>query len=325
MAEPTYTRRGVFAYGDLVQLTDAKGKLYTITLVEGKSFHTHRGAIDHDAIVGLLQGSVLMGSGGTAFLALKPLLDDFVLSMPRGAAVIYPKDSARIVGLAGLGPGSRVAEAGVGSGALTCSLLRAVGPTGHVSSYERREEFAAVARKNVDRWFGTIPEYWSLTLGDLADSLDERELDAVILDMLAPWECLAAVAGSLAPGGVLVGYVATTTQMSKLVEFMRVSGDWTEPRAEESLIRTWHLDGLAVRPDHRMIGHSGFLVAARRLAPGAVLPTRRRRPAPGAYGEDYSGPGAAPALAATIEDPVEHAVEHALKHALEHAETTESG
>ena len=113
--------------------------------------------------------------------------------------------------------------------------------------------------------------------------------------------------------------------MSKLVEFMRVSGDWTEPRAEESLIRTWHLDGLAVRPDHRMIGHSGFLVAARRLAPGAVLPTRRRRPAPGAYGEDYSGPGAAPALAATIEDPVEHAVEHALKHAFEHAETTESG
>ena len=325
MAEPTYTRRGAFAYGDLVQLSDAKGKLYTITLVEGKSFHTHRGAIDHDSIVGLPQGSVLMGSGGTAFLALKPLLDDFVLSMPRGAAVIYPKDSARIVGLAGLGPGSRVAEAGVGSGALTCSLLRAVGPTGHVTSYERREEFATVAHKNVDRWFGTIPEHWTLTLGDLAESLDERQLDAVILDMLAPWECLAAVAASLAPGGVLVGYVATTTQMSKFVEFMRVSGDWTEPRAEESLIRTWHLDGLAVRPDHRMIGHSGFLVAARRLAPGAVLPTRRRRPAPGAYGEDYSGPGAAPALAATIEDPVEHAVEHALKHAFEHAETTESG
>ena len=149
MAEPTYTRRGAFAFGDLVQLTDTKGKLYTITLTPGKSFHTHRGAIEHDAIVGLEQGSVLMGSGGNAFLALKPLLDDFVLSMPRGAAVIYPKDSARIVGLTGLGPGSRVAEAGVGSGALTCSLLRAVGGTGHVYSYERREEFAAVAAKNV--------------------------------------------------------------------------------------------------------------------------------------------------------------------------------
>ena len=256
-----------------------------------------------------------MGSGGTAFLALKPLLDDFVLSMPRGAAVIYPKDSARIVGLAGLGPGSRVAEAGVGSGALTCSLLRAVGPTGHVYSYERREEFAAVATKNVDRWFGTLPEAWTLTLGDLADTLGERELDAVILDMLAPWECLAAVAASLAPGGVLVGYVATTTQMSKLVEFMRVAGDWTEPRAEESLIRTWHLDGLAVRPDHRMIGHSGFLVAARRLAPGAVLPTRRRRPAPGAYGEDYSGPGAentsGPGVESNINPTRDDAVEQA--------------
>ncbi|CAB4874507.1 MAG: tRNA (adenine-N1)-methyltransferase [Actinobacteria bacterium] len=292
MAEPTYTRRGAFAFGDLVQLTDTKGKLYTITLTPGKSFHTHRGAIEHDAIVGLEQGSVLMGSGGNAFLALKPLLDDFVLSMPRGAAVIYPKDSARIVGLTGLGPGSRVAEAGVGSGALTCSLLRAVGGTGHVYSYERREEFAAVAAKNVDRWFGMTPEHWTLTLGDLAHTLVQRDLDAVVLDMLAPWECLEAVAASLSPGGVLVGYVATTTQMSKLVEYMRVSGDWTEPRAEESLIRTWHLDGLAVRPDHRMIGHSGFLVAARRLAPGAVLPVRRRRPAPGAYGEDYSGPGA---------------------------------
>ena len=315
MADPTYTRRGDFDYGDLVQLTDAKGKLYTITLTPGKSFHTHRGAIDHDAIVGLPQGSVLMGSGGTAFLALKPLLDDFVLSMPRGAAVIYPKDSARIVGLAGLGPGSRVAEAGVGSGALTCSLLRAVGPTGHVYSYERREEFAAVATKNVDRWFGTLPEAWTLTLGDLADTLGERELDAVILDMLAPWECLAAVAASLAPGGVLVGYVATTTQMSKLVEFMRVAGDWTEPRAEESLIRTWHLDGLAVRPDHRMIGHSGFLVAARRLAPGSVLPTRRRRPAPGAYGEDYSGPGAentsGPGVESNINPTRDDAVEQA--------------
>jgi tRNA (adenine57-N1/adenine58-N1)-methyltransferase len=291
MADPTYTRRGAFEVGDLVQLTDPKGKLYTITLTPGKSFHTHRGALDHDAIIGLPQGSVIMGSGGTAFLALKPLLDDFVLSMPRGAAVIYPKDSARIVGLAGLGPGSRVAEAGVGSGALTCSLLRAVGPTGHVYSYERRPEFAAVATKNVDRWFGMVPDHWTLGLGDLADTLAERALDAVILDMLAPWECLTAVAASLAPGGVLIGYVATTTQLSKLVETMRLAGDWTEPRAEESLVRTWHLDGLAVRPDHRMIGHSGFLVASRRLAPGAVLPARRRRPAPGAYGEDYTGPG----------------------------------
>ena len=277
MAEPTYTRRGAFAYGDLVQLTDAKGKLYTVTLVEGKSFHTHRGAIDHESIVGLPQGSVVMGSGGTAFLVLKPLLDDFVLSMPRGAAVIYPKDSARIVGLAGLGPGSRVAEAGVGSGALTCSLLRAVGPTGHVSSYERREEFAAVARKNVDRWFGTIPEYWSLTLGDLADSLDERELDAVILDMLAPWDVLDAVARMLVPGGVLIIYVATVTQLSKTVEALRERQCWTEPRSWETLQRGWNVVGLAVRPEHTMRGHTAFLISARRLAPGTVTPPPLRR------------------------------------------------
>lgn len=288
---PTYSRRGDFAAGDLVQLTDPKGKLHTITLVPGKVFHTHRGGLSHDDIIGQPQGSVITGLGGSQYLALKPLLDDFVLSMPRGAAVVYPKDAARIVGLAGIGPGSRVAEAGVGSGALSCSLLRAVGDTGLVHSYERRADFAAVARKNVTQWFGEEPPHWQLTVGDLQDSLSDQALDAVVLDMLAPWECLARVAEHLVPGGVLVGYVATTTQLSRLVEEIRVAGDWTEPRAEESMVRTWHLDGLAVRPDHRMIGHTGFLVQCRRLAPGALLPARRRRPAPGAYGEDYAGPG----------------------------------
>jgi tRNA (adenine57-N1/adenine58-N1)-methyltransferase len=128
-------------------------------------------------------------------------------------------------------------------------------------------------------------------VGDLVEAMDDSDLDAVVLDMLAPWECLEAVAAALAPGGVVVGYVATATQMSRLVETLRLSGYWTEPRAEETMMRTWHLEGLAVRPDHRMNGHTGFLVTARRLAPGAVLPARRRRPAPGAYGEDYTGPG----------------------------------
>lgn len=291
VSEPTYTRRGVFAVGDLCQLTDPKGKLHTITLTPGKVFHTHRGGVAHDDIIGSPSGSVVAGANGSAFLALMPLLDDFVLAMPRGAAVIYPKDSARIVGIAGLGPDSRVAEGGVGSGALTCSLLRAIGPMGEVHSYERREEFATVARKNVSTWFGQEPEHWHLHLGDMATELQERDLDAVILDMVAPWECLAAAASALAPGGVLIGYVATTTQMSRLVETMRLHGNWTEPRSEELIVRTWHLDGLAVRPDHRMIGHTAFLISARRLAPGAVLPPRRRRPAPGAYGEDYVAPG----------------------------------
>lgn len=291
--EPRYARRGPFAAGDLVQLTDPKGRLHTITLTPGKSFHTHRGAIEHDAIIGAEQGSVLMASGGTEYLVLKPLLDDFVLSMPRGAAVIYPKDAARIIGLTGLGPGGRVAEAGVGSGALTCWLLRAVGPTGQVHSMERRAEFAEVARRNVRTWFGCEPAGWSLSIGDLAGGIGASDLDAMVLDMLAPWECLDSAAAALAPGGVLVGYVATTTQLSHLVESIRVHGAWTEPRAEESLMRTWHLDGLSVRPDHRMNGHTGFLVTCRRLAEGARLPARRRRPAPGAYGEDYSGPGSA--------------------------------
>lgn len=295
-------RKGPFREGDLAQLTDPKGKLHTITLTPGKVFHSHRGGLPHDEIIGQESGSVLNASGGSPYLVLRPLLDDFVLSMPRGATVVYPKDAARIVGLMNLHPGDRVAEAGVGSGALTCSLLKAVGAEGKVYSFERREEFAVIAEANVETWFGTRPPQWSLILGDLTFALQERNLDAVVLDMLAPWECLDTVAAALCPGGVLVGYVATTTQLSKLVETMRVAGVWTEPRAEESMLRTWHLDGLSVRPDHRMNGHTGFLVTARRLAPGAVLPTRRRRPAPGAYGEDYTGPGSERAAIVEIEN-----------------------
>lgn len=287
-------RRGPFAIGELVQLTDPKGRLHTITLVEGGEFHTHRGRIPHDDIIGLAEGSVVTASSETPYLALRPLLDDFVLAMPRGAAVIYPKDAARIVGLASLGAGSHVVEAGVGSGALTCSLLRTVGETGRVASYERRADFAAVAEGNVRRWFGDLPQAWSLTVGDFADTAVislPPDVDAVVLDMLAPWDCTARASLVLRPGGVLVCYVATATQMSTLVETLRLQECWTEPRAEETLMRTWHLEGLSVRPDHRMNGHTGFLVTCRRLAPGTVVPPRRRRPAPGAYGEDYQGPG----------------------------------
>ena len=218
-----------------------------------------------------------------------------------GAAVnaLEAHPSTKIVALADLGSGSRVLEAGVGSGALTCYLLRATGVTGQVISVERRSDFAEQARENVARWFGGLPNTWELIEGDLAELTDEQVqqaqagegLDAVILDMLAPWECLDVADRLLRPGGALVGYVATTTQLSRLVETMRLSRRWTEPRAEESIVRTWHLDGLAVRPDHRMSGHTGFLVAARHMAPGQEAPERKRRPAPGAYGEDYAGPG----------------------------------
>jgi tRNA (adenine57-N1/adenine58-N1)-methyltransferase len=211
------------------------------------------------------------------YLALRPLLSDFVLSMPRGATVVYPKDAAAIVGQADIYPGARVLEAGAGSGALTCSLLRAVGSSGSVHSYERRPEFAKVARDNVTSFFGSEPANWELTVGDLVDVIANEPVDRVVFDMLAPWECIEATAKMLRPGGVLCAYVATTTQLSNTAEALRSHGSFTEPASSETIVRTWHVDALAVRPDHRMIGHTGFLVVSRRLAPGVVAPPRRRR------------------------------------------------
>lgn len=277
---------------ELAQLTDSRGNKQTLTLIPDAVFHSHRGHIEHNAIIGSPVSTVVKSSKDIGYLVQRPLLDDYVLSMPRGAAVIYPKDAARIVALADLHPGSRVLEAGVGSGALTCYLLRAVGPEGRVISTEIRPEFASTAEENVCRWFGGWPQGWTVSIGDFALVEGEGTADAVVLDMLAPWDCLGAASSSLRAGGVLVAYVATTTQMSRFVETVRLSGQWTEPRAEESLLRTWHLDGLSVRPDHSMNGHTGFLLTCRKLAPGVELPSRHRRPAPGAYGADYTGPGA---------------------------------
>ena len=275
----------LFQYGDRVQLTDAKGKLHTITLKEGAEWHTHRGWLKHDEIVGLPQGITVETTAGLKFLAFKPLLADYVLSMPRGATIVYPKDAALIVGMADIAPGSRVIEAGVGSGALSISLLRAVGPTGSLASYERRSEFADIARKNVENYFGELPSNWSLTLGSLQDEPDRsRRFDRMVLDMLAPWECVDLACEILEAGGVLLAYVATTTQLSVMAEAIKDSANFTEPESTESLIRGWHHEGLAVRPQHRMIGHTGFLIQARRLAPGSIAPLRRRRPSKGAYG-----------------------------------------
>jgi tRNA (adenine57-N1/adenine58-N1)-methyltransferase len=268
---------GAFVEGDRVQLTDPKGRLHTVVLEAGKQFHTHRGAIAHDDLIGAPEGSVVHSTANTGYLAFRPLLADFVLSMPRGAQVIYPKDAAQIVGFGDIGPGMRVLEAGAGSGALTCSLLRAVGSEGSVTSYERREDFADVARGNVAAFFGAEPGNWSLRLGDLAEHPAEEVVDRVVLDMLEPWAVLPTVAAALRPGGVLIGYVATVTQLSTYVEALRAQGVWTEPHAWESLLRPWHAVGLAVRPEHRMVAHTAFLVTARRLAEGAVAPIRQRR------------------------------------------------
>ena len=278
-------RHGPFVPGDLVQLTDPKGRMHTIELVDGKEFHTHRGVLSHDQLIGQPEGCVVTSVGGTAYVAFRPLLSDYVLSMPRGATVVYPKDAAQIIALADIFPGARVVEAGAGSGALTCSLLRAVGDSGAVSSYEKRDDFAAIAQRNVERFFGEAPATWRLTIGDVVEKCDDEDVDRVVLDMLAPWDVLDTVAATLTPGGVLCCYVATTTQLSRIVEAVREHGGFTEPAAWESFIRGWHVDGLAVRPEHRMIGHTGFLMTSRRMAPGSVAPPRRRRPAKGARPE----------------------------------------
>ena len=273
-----------FAIGDRVQLTDTKSRKHTIVLEAGREFHTNHGAIKHDDLIGLSEGSTVSSTGNMVYLALRPLLLDFVLSMPRGAAVVYPKDAAAIVGLADIYPGCVVVEAGVGSGALSCSLLRAIGSDGYLYSFERREDFANIAKKNVTNFFGSEPSNWQVTLGDLQEevtALPVASVDRVVLDMLAPWECIDSIAHVLRPGGVVIAYVATTTQMSRFVEDLRLDKRWTNPEGQELIARPWHLEGLAVRPNHRMQGHTGFLVTARKLAPGVILPARRIRPTKG--------------------------------------------
>ncbi len=247
-------------------------------LSPGGEFHTHRGAIAHDTVIGLPEGSVVKSANGDPFLVLRPLLVDYVMSMPRGAQLIYPKDAAQIVHEGDIFPGARVLEAGAGSGALTCSLLRAVGPHGRVISYEVRADHAEHARRNVETFCGCVPDNWQLILSDVTDAdLADGSVDRVVLDMLAPWEVLDTVSRVLVAGGVLIVYLATVTQLSKTVEALRDQQCWTEPRSWETLQRGWNVVGLAVRPQHNMRGHTGFLVSVRRLAPGTVAPTPLRR------------------------------------------------
>lgn len=282
MSEPTPpvpARGGPFHAGDRVQLTDPKGRHYTLTLEPGGQYHTHRGGLAHDELIGKPEGSLVVSPVGTPYLALRPRLADYVLSMPRGAQVIYPKDAAQILMWGDIFPGARVLEAGAGSGALTCSLLQAVGPAGRVVSYEVRDDHAEHAERNVRRFFGGSPPNWTLKVADVHTHDGSAEpVDRAVLDMVAPWEQLDTVAEALIPGGVLVGYVAATTQLSRLVEDLREQQCWTEPQAWECLVRAWHVVGLAVRPDHRMQGHTAFLVTARKLADGVAPPRPQRRP-----------------------------------------------
>ncbi|HZA16021.1 MAG TPA: tRNA (adenine-N1)-methyltransferase [Pseudonocardiaceae bacterium] len=272
------TASGPFQPGDRVQLTDPKGRRHTVLLEPGAQFHTHRGALAHDDLIGLPEGSVVTSAAGTQYLALRPLLPDYVMSMPRGAQVVYPKDAAQILMWGDIFPGARVLEAGAGSGALTCSLLRTVGERGAVTSYEARTDHAEHAARNVERFFGAVPPNWQLRVADLATHPADQLMDRAVLDMARPWELLPTVSAALVPGGVLTVDVAATTQLSRTTEALREAGCYTEPQAWETLLRPWHVVGLAVRPEHRMVGHTAFLLTARRLAEGVVPPTPQRRP-----------------------------------------------
>lgn len=287
---PNGVRTGLFVAGERISLSDAKGRRHSVVLTPGANFHTTKGGISHDALIGEPEGSVVRSVGGADYLAFRPLLEDFTVSMPRGAAVIYPKDAAHILVQTDIFPGARVLEAGVGSGALTMFLLRAVGGLGRVYSYERREDFAKIAERNVENFFGAPHPAWTLRVGDLVSTIGPEPVDRAVLDMLAPWECVEAVGEVLVPGGLLCCYVATTTQLGRTMDTLRVHGGYTEPVAREYSSRDWHAEGLAIRPGHGTNGHTGFLIFTRRLAPGVVAPARKRRPAPGAYGPDYSGP-----------------------------------
>lgn len=283
-------RRGPLEAGERVTLTDSKGRRKSLLLKEGASWHTTKGAVSHDELIGGPEGVTIKSIGGMQYLVLRPLLSEYMVAMPREAAVIYPKDAAQILMWADIFPGARVLEAGVGSGALTMALLRAIGPEGQLHSYERREQFAEVARKNVEFFIDGEHPAWQLTVGDLVEEIRDDRLDRVILDMLAPWECIEAVGERLEPGGVVCCYVATATQLGRVTDTFRAHGGFTEPHATETTVRDWHAEGLAIRPGHGTSAHTGFLVISRRLAPGVSAPMRKRRPAAGAYGPDYNGP-----------------------------------
>ena len=271
---------GPFQPGDKVQLTDPKRRHLTVRLTPGAKEHTHKGAIAHDDIIGKDEGSVVESALGTEYLCFRHLMVDHVLSMPRGAAVIYPKDSAQILVEGDIFMGARVLEAGAGSGALSMSLLRAVGPEGHVFSYEIRDDHLDYAVANVEDYFGERPQWWSPRLGDFGEITPEDlggKVDRVILDMVEPWEFMETVRDVLIPGGVFMTYVATVPQLMKTMEKIRELQCFTEPRAWETLLREWKVEGLATRPEHRMNAHTAFLVWTRRLADGVIPPRPQRR------------------------------------------------
>jgi tRNA (adenine57-N1/adenine58-N1)-methyltransferase catalytic subunit len=254
-----------FAPGDKALLIDGKGRRYLVTLREGGQFHTHAGVTPHELVIGAPEGSTVRSTSGARYLALRPTLADFVLSMPRGAQVIYPKDLGPLLLLADVFPGARILEAGVGSGALSMTLLRA---GAEVVGYELREDFAAKAQANVASFLGPDQPY-RVELRDVYDGIDETGLDRIVLDLPEPWRVVKHAATALRPGGILVSYLPSIVQVAQLREALD-AGPFVLEETCEVLQRSWHVEGQSVRPDHRMVAHTGFLTAARRAADPAL-------------------------------------------------------
>lgn len=292
------SRSGVLRVGEKIQFTDRKGKRITAQLVAGGVTQTEHGLICHDDVIGQSEGVVITtvsakresqqtivdpskssnkpwkaarAIGGWDYVVMRPRMVDYVLSMPRGAQIMYPKDIAQVIALGDIRSGMRVLESGAGSGAMSLSLLDAVGECGKLTTIELRPDFARIAESNATLYYGKRPEWWNLLTGDfdsVAKTLDAHSVDRIMLDMLDPWNRLEQAHRVIVPGGVLVAYVTTTTQMSRMAEALRESDVWTEPEIQETLERTWKAQGLAVRPDHAMIGHTGFLIVSRAMAEG---------------------------------------------------------
>lgn len=292
------SRSGVLRVGEKIQFTDRKGKRITAQLVAGGVTQTEHGLICHDDVIGQSEGVVITtvsakretqqtivdpskssnkpwkaarAIGGWDYVVMRPRMVDYVLSMPRGAQIMYPKDIAQVIALGDIRSGMRVLESGAGSGAMSLSLLDAVGECGKLTTIELRPDFARIAESNATLYYGKRPEWWNLLTGDfdsVAKTLDAHSVDRIMLDMLDPWNRLEQAHRVIVPGGVLIAYVTTTTQMSRMAEALRESGMWTEPEIQETLERTWKAQGLAVRPNHAMIGHTGFLIVSRAMAEG---------------------------------------------------------
>ena len=257
-----------FGAGERVLLIDARGRRYLVTLATGARFHSHLGAVEHDELIGKPQGTTVTATGGGTLLAFRPTLADFVLKMRRGAQVVYPKDLGLILVYADVFPGATVIEAGTGSGSLTLALTRAVGDSGRIVSYEVREDHHGRAAANIEDWYqssGGKPDNLELRLGDVFEGVPETSVDRILLDLTEPWRAFDRLSGSLGPGGLLCAYVPTVPQVARTVEAMRAH-DFALVSSFEGLVRTWNVEGQSVRPDHRMVAHTGFIVTGRKLA-----------------------------------------------------------